>query len=132
MTMYKVKNELIIVDYRSLSSILDFLKTDKSLFDFNKITTKPIWVKESTIENQDKYTADNCELEWYLANWGTIKNAFNVEINENIIKFTTEWNSPLLLIRKLSIIFSEIIFLLKFNKREITIKDFQILRDIEV
>lgn len=75
----------------TLCSIIEFVRSDKSVFDFNKIIPMPDDIKRT-------YTLPGSELStnnwygWSLAYWGTKWNAVNALLDNNTFTFDTAWS----------------------------------------
>lgn len=81
--------------------------------DFRKITPMPPWVYNGPLGDKEieKYGEENCWYDWCSNNWGTKWNAYDQPDKRNdrdIIYFTTAWESPIGLIRKLSWMFPDV------------------------
>ena len=73
----------------------------------------PKWVYYGNLgsKEREKYGAENCWYQWSRLNWGTKWNAYSQpdpRNTENTIYFTTAWNSPVDLMKKLSWIFPDV------------------------
>ena len=64
-----------------IKSLLDFIRSDDSIFDFEKVVPIP----EEYLENGKWY-------DWRVENWGTKWNCSDVSINGNSIEFLTAWS----------------------------------------
>ena len=123
---------------RRKSEILEFLRgkekdTDGEypLIDFNNIFPMPkelIRTSPFRAENGEtqeeawrlqqrlikEYGADTW-YEWRTENWGTKWNAYDYTLyNDNTIRFDTAWGHPFPIIEKLSTLFSNVTFTVKF------------------
>ena len=81
-------------DGKNIQPILDFVSSNYSVFDFNKIMPEP----------------ENCAdwYRWRVENWGTKWNAVDAEKIDAGFMFDTAWAAPLLIIKKLSELFPKI------------------------
>ncbi|MFA5299264.1 MAG: hypothetical protein WC389_13830 [Lutibacter sp.] len=125
-----ITNRLKIVGIENkINKVFDFIKIeeqdatkdyrDKLIFgigtiDFNKITPMPKWVFRGNLgrAEEQKYGAENCWYKWSLDNWGTKWNAYeqlDERNTDDTIYFNTAWSKVDELIRKLSLIFPDVI-----------------------
>lgn len=104
---------------KDAKKILDFIKGDGTLFDFNKVIPMPpdqpdlsklnpflahsnIGIKEHGLFGNNNW------FDWSVINWGTKWNACNtVLITSNTIEFRTAWDAPIPVIIALSKLFPE-------------------------
>lgn len=119
-----ITNRLTIIGTEEqVNAVKDFIKIEKvqegqnifgpGTIDFNKITPMPKWVFQDhlSLKDEEKYGRENCWYGWSINNWGTKWNAYgqpDERSNQNTLYFTTAWNSPVDLIKKLSWIFPDI------------------------
>ena len=82
---------------KRLEEMRKAISGEKSAIDFNKIIPMP-----------DNLPPDTNKWAW--ANWGTERNAYEVEANAFEIKFNTAWATPQPVIRKISEIFPDVTF----------------------
>lgn len=75
-----------------IDKLIEKIKGNNVSLDFNKISKVP-----------KKYSKNYFEEEkWKIENWGTKWNAMDINIIDNDYYFTTAWNPPLVLMKKLS------------------------------
>ena len=91
-----------------IEKISQSIKSEKSLFDFNKIIPEPLEIKH---ENPDILSDASCE--WRKENWGTKWNAYDIILRQKdnwkmIIHFQTAWSVPLPILNKLSTMFPDV------------------------
>src|SRR5471030_2209305 len=119
-----ITNSLKIIGSKErIREVFDFIKIEKisedeevygiGTIDFNKITPMPPWVYMGDLgeDQEKKYGEENCWYNWCIENWGTKWNAYYQPDNrttEDTIYFTTAWESPVELMRKLSWIFPHV------------------------
>lgn len=85
---------ILCFDGENIQPILDFVSSNDSVFDFNKIMPE----------------SENCAdwYRWRVENWGTKWNAVDAEKIDDGFMFDTAWAAPLLIIKKLSELFPKI------------------------
>ena len=90
-----------------VSKIIDFIKSESRIVDFNKIIQMPSKVFRGDLgEEEEKVYGDNNWYKWSTNNWGTKWNAVESEIIDNKIIFETAWACPHPVLEKLSEIFT--------------------------
>lgn len=107
-----VSNTIEIIDLgkSSLIDVLNTIRNEKNVFDFNRIIPMP-----KDIGNGDR--------KWRMENWESATNAHNVNSNyvdvivkddDKIISFVTAWVHPRKLIYQLSKLCPDVLFYVKF------------------
>ena len=85
----KIKGNL-----NDLNHVLNFVKSDSSLFDFDKILPMPDYIyRGDLIDIERKLYGKNNWYDWSMDNWGTKWNSVGACIEENFIRFETA-NTP--------------------------------------
>jgi hypothetical protein len=76
-----------------IDTFVNFIKSDKSLFDFEKLLPMPdtVWLHD-----------------WCVTNWGTKWNAYDVEFKDNAFIFNTAWDIPIPIYEKIAEQFSNL------------------------
>ena len=101
-----VKNRVTLhgADQKEIDEVIDFLRSEKSEFDFNNIIPIPNEIKETMEEGcHDWY-------EWSRKNWGTKYNACDARREGNVIVFETPSYGVAHLILMVSEKFKEVVF----------------------
>jgi hypothetical protein len=124
-------------DDSMIENILSQVKSEQSLFDFNKIVLQPAELEGTKAptnilsdeeyaktplrgitqamsdELKQKFGFDNW-YDWRYTHWGTKWNADEVVISDNEITFNTAWNTPEPIFIKLSEMFPMVTFEVEF------------------
>lgn len=138
----------LTIDCEDITPILEFIRGEDSeqFIDFNKISPMPLELESTTsptrviteeefkrnqalgIDNgitqemkdslMKKYLAANW-YDWRLQNWGTKWNAYDQSLSDNQIVFQTAWNTPVEVIEKLSALFPDALFTLKYADEDL-------------
>jgi len=103
MPNYCYNNLEIYADDQTIARIINYIRSSESDFDFENIIPMP----ESEAENW---------YDWRCENWGTKWNAMEVEIDYDIISFSTAWSPSSPIIAKLAAIFPEAEFWYTFEE----------------
>lgn len=77
----------------NLKKIMDFVKSDKSDFDFEKIVPMPDYIYRGTMGAREREI--NGEINWYdwsYKNWGTKWNSVDAYVWNDLIQFQTAWS----------------------------------------
>lgn len=103
-----VRNELSIVtfDDNKRKEVLEFIKGEEDTpldIDFNKIIPMP----EELHDNGGWY-------DWRIYNWGTKWNSSPISCDDYLIVFETAWSTPEPVIKKLSELFKDIEFFVRY------------------
>jgi len=116
---------------KTLNKILEFVKSEDSVFDFNKIVPMPVELKGTTCpaytdEDKAKYKALKKKYgwgdwyEWALDNWGTKWSVDDVQIYKNDesiqISFATAWAPPIPVIAVLGRKFPDVSMTLHYRE----------------
>jgi len=102
------------------NALLDFIadrRYGRGSMDFNRITPMPPWVyrQPTNLALLEKYGETNCARGWCLENWGTSQNVLRLEKSAReydggpTIRFDTEDRDVRELIRKLSLVFKDLL-----------------------
>lgn len=77
----------------TVKKIIDFVRSEESAFDFNKIVPMPDYIYQGALGPEEKkiYGKNNW-YDWSIENWGTKWNSDDVEIENNEIQFLTAWS----------------------------------------
>jgi hypothetical protein len=145
MSTWIINRLLVKSDPARLREFLDAVKSEGQPFDFDLLVPVPELITHvsygfMTIDGQEVeqwYTTDDGhhrlftpqeeqELEqlgyrrwggWFLANWGTNRNACDIQLDESsvhsgyvVIQFETAWNPPWPILRRLQDMFSDLGF----------------------
>jgi len=138
-------NHLIVKgDLERIRELLDAIKSEYQPLDFNRIISSPEAIRHiglefspGTPEPRSVYFIDDlhsrpltaeeqrelekvgyrCSRDWCAANWGSDRNAFEVEIDAStadlcyvLIKFETAWSPPVRILERLQEMFPDIAF----------------------
>ncbi|WP_052350580.1 hypothetical protein [Paenibacillus gorillae] len=95
---------------RSVKDVIDFVSSEDQSFDFNKLIPMP----QEEIDSIGTPGISPLWYRWSNHNWGTKWNAYEISINENVIKFDTAWASPIPIFKALSKQFPEFVFDIKY------------------
>lgn len=77
----------------TLKKIIDFVKSDETAFDFEKIVPMPDYIYRGVIGDKEKELyGENNWYDWSNKNWGTKWNSVDAEIWDNDIQFQTAWS----------------------------------------
>lgn len=93
----------------SIKQIFDYTKSEKSVFDFNKIIPMPSNIYRGNLGNKEREMyGENNWYDWCTSNWGTKWNACDAELTENGFVFDTAWSCPHKVIEQLSKTFTSV------------------------
>lgn len=108
------------------NEILEYIKSEDSDFDFNKIIPMPETIFRGDIGRKEKEEyGDNNWYTWCVNNWGTKWNATEVSVVEGsatedkIILFNTAWATPMPIMFALSKKFSDVEFEIAYADEDI-------------
>ena len=74
----------------TLKEIMDFVKSDKSVFDFEKIVPMPDYIYRGAVGAKEKEIyGENNWYDWSNKNWGTKWNSVDAEDWDDEIQFLT-------------------------------------------
>lgn len=118
-----ITNKLkVIGKTEDVQEVMNFIKIDGEeigTIDFNKITPAPKWVYGSSpnvvgisLDDEEKWGAENTILNWQRQHWGTKWNAYSQpdsRSTSDTVYFNTAWNGVEELIQKIGWIFPNII-----------------------
>ena len=77
----------------TLKEIMDFVKSDKSVFDFEKIVPMPDYIYRGAVGAKEKEIyGENNWYDWSNKNWGTKWNSVDAEDWDDEIQFLTAWS----------------------------------------
>lgn len=77
----------------TLKKIIDFVKSDETAFDFEKIVPMPDYIYRGVIgDKETELYGENNWYDWSNKNWGTKWNSVDAEIWDNDIQFQTAWS----------------------------------------
>ena len=95
---------ILRIDGENIEAVFDFVRSNDSVFDFNKIIPEP----------------ENCAdwYRWRVENWGTKWNAIDAENIDDGFNFDTAWAAPLSVIKNLSALFPKIKFNLTWSDED--------------
>ena len=80
-------------NYTTRKKILDFVKSDETAFDFEKIVPMPDYIYRGAVGAKEKELyGENNWYDWSIKNWGTKWNSEDAEIDGNEILFLTAWS----------------------------------------
>ena len=78
----------------TLREILEFVKSEETAFDFEKIIPMPDYIYRGVISPEaEKIYGKNNWYDWSIENWGTRWNSEDAEVDANEILFLTAWSS---------------------------------------
>ena len=122
-----VTNQITIIGTpEQVEAVREFVKSDKSIFDFQKIVPRPtsLNITAGTHLSDDEKIAEKINIEmyghknwydWSIGNWGTKWNAYNhSEIGTDTICFQTAWSHPYEIIEALCFKFPEVKFSIEY------------------
>ncbi|RKN86774.1 hypothetical protein [Paenibacillus ginsengarvi] len=95
---------------RTAQEVIDFVKSDEREFDFNKLIPMP----QEIIASFDTPGISPPWYNWSLEHWGTKWNAYEISVNENVIRFDTAWSAPFPIFESLHEKFSDFTFDIKY------------------
>jgi len=90
-------------DDEKRKEILETLKSDESVVDFQKIIPMP-----------EEYLEDQRWYDWRVKNWGTKWNAHEPYVSDGYMDFDTAWSTPEPIIKRLSEMFKDVDFSVRF------------------
>lgn len=98
-----ITNKLTILgEQEEILRLVDFVKSEQSIFDFNRIIPKPKEISKS----EDS----SLICEWNTKNWGTKWHAMRFSqswsFDQRTFHFETAWSPPLPIIKRLSELFN--------------------------
>ena len=78
---------------KTLKTIMELVRSDKTVFDFNKIVPMPDYIYQGNLGAKEReiYGKNNW-YDWSCANWGTKWNSVNAKLNDNEFCFLTAWS----------------------------------------
>lgn len=77
----------------TLKEIMDFVKSDESVFDFEKIVPMPDYIYRGAVGAKEKEIyGENNWYDWSYKNWGTKWNSVDAEAWDGEIQFQTAWS----------------------------------------
>lgn len=80
-------------NYITLKKIIDFVKSEETAFDFEKIVPMPDYVYRGAVGTKEKEIyGENNWYDWSIKNWGTKWNSEDAEVDGNEIQFLTAWS----------------------------------------
>lgn len=91
-----------------IEQVFAFIKSERKLFDFEKVIPLPHDVTPRDVITNDDWTHGKLNADWCTRNWGTTRNAYDEEISGNMIQFHTHWTPPIAVVRALSKIFPDV------------------------
>ena len=105
----------ILANGPRIEEVLGFIRSDDSLFDFNKVVPMPDYIYRGDLgtEERQKYGLNNW-YDWSCCNWGTKGNAVDVKVDGNSLHFWTAWSPCSPVILALSRIFPDVGFMYYF------------------
>ena len=102
------------VEKEKLQEILDYIKSDDHIFDFNKVIPMPDHVFKGDLGPQVNLFSEDNWYGWSCNNWGTKWNACYSRVDGDSIYFWTAWSPCLPVVKELSRIFPDVPFVLSF------------------
>ena len=134
-------------DQKQIDELLESIKGEGRVIDFEKITPMPRWIYGSqpsvtgiTQEDREKYGKQNTVLEWSYANWGTKWNAYEDSREGNKLYFETANGAVPGLMQKLAWIYPDVLIEYEFydstnpfgaDRYKYTFKDTAFTEDVE-
>lgn len=112
-----IANKLIINGTEEqIKKVMDFLKSEEGVIDFNNITPMPKWVYGSSPDilgissnDMELYGRENTSIGWAIQHWGTKWNAYDAHtLGDNALVWNTAWSGVPDLMRKLAWIFQDV------------------------
>ena len=99
----------------TLKSILEFVRSDSNLFDFDKIVPMPAHIYQGPVGPKERELyGENNWYDWSLNNWGTKENSKYAEVHDTVIQFSTAWSPCDSVISTLAKMFPEMRFKYSF------------------
>jgi len=95
--MANIVTNLLRADGENVQRVWEFVKSEDSLFDFNRVIPEP----------------EDADAEWRWRHWETRENAFNAElVEESVMRFDTLWSPAEAVVEALSARFPDVTFFL--------------------
>lgn len=76
---------------RTAQEVIDFVKTESRLVDFNTAIPMP----QDAIDSFDTPGISPLWYRWSVENWGTKWNAYHTSVDGNVVQFDTAWSAPM-------------------------------------
>lgn len=117
-----VKNHVAVnCDNETFKAIKEFVASEESEFDFEKIIPMPSTVFRGNLapEDWDVHPGDENWYEWSCHHWGTKWNACDAWMNGKTFHFDTAWSAPEPVIAELAKKFPNAKFTHKFADEDI-------------
>ena len=104
-----------------IDRILEHIKSKEREIDFEKIIPMPKHIYRGDLSSEDEknYWAENCWYQWSITNWGTKRNAYDISIESDTIRFDTAWSHPWKIIKELSLTFPDVEIEVKYADEDI-------------
>ena len=97
--------------------IIDFVRSEESAFDFNKIVPMPDYIYQGAVgPKEEKIYGKNNWYDWSIENWGTKWNSEDVLIDGDEIQFLTAWSPCDPVIAALAMMFPAMRFVYTFEE----------------
>ena len=101
----------------AVKELLQLVKSDESIFDFEKIIPMPDYIYRGPLgPEEEKIYSGNNWYNWSCDNWGTKWNSVGAVVNGNIIAFQTAWSPCEPVIEMLAKQFPTLCFVYTFNE----------------
>ena len=117
-----VKNRIVVsCDKATMEAIKEFVASEESEFDFEKIIPMPsnVYRGDLGIEEERKYPGDLNWFDWSWNHWRTKWNACNAWCSKKTLNFETAWSAPEPVIAELAKKFPNAKFTHKFADEDI-------------
>lgn len=80
-------------NHNTLKEIIRLVKSDKSMFDFEKIVPMPGYIYQGILGQKEKELyGENNWYDWSVKNWGTKWNSVDAELYDEEFYFLTAWS----------------------------------------
>lgn len=102
--------KIIAPEGRSAQEVIDYIRTEDRVFDFNTLIPMP----QDAVDSIGTPGVSPLWYRWSVDNWGTKWNAYDISVSESSVRFDTAWSAPLPIFEALAERFPDYSFDIKY------------------